>query len=123
MRYSLRLLCRRRLLLMLNCNFTPLRTNEISSSILILLSFLFLLFSTKVRGPKPLPPVPPPARSMTQPGRTWPAWQAREKFVWREKKKRGARGRETRDDLSPRVSLSRTRISSSLHFSCVCLAG
>ena len=44
-------LCLRRLLLMLNCNFTPVRTNEISSSgLLVATLFHFILYSTKVGG-------------------------------------------------------------------------
>ena len=47
--------------LTLNCNFTPLRTNGISSSILLLLSFIFI--QQKSEGAK-APPAPPPARSL-----------------------------------------------------------
>ena len=48
LRYCLCLLCLRRLLRMLNCNVTPLRTNGISSATSLLLSFIFILNSTKV---------------------------------------------------------------------------
>ena len=47
--------------LTLNCNFTPLRTNGISSSILLLLSYIFI--QQKSEGAK-APPAPPPARSL-----------------------------------------------------------